>query len=106
MDIIDNPVSVLCEMYRVLKPGGRIYLNGPDVDTWTFDASDRFVTRKILRYFCDHKVNGWIGKQMPRFFADLGFADVVALPHTEFIPDYKIMSDLYLSEVVERRVMP
>ncbi|HJS83156.1 MAG TPA: methyltransferase domain-containing protein, partial [Nitrososphaera sp.] len=52
MEIIDDPVSVLNEMYRVLRPGGRLYVNAPDIDMWTFDADDREVTRKIVHHFC------------------------------------------------------
>jgi hypothetical protein len=69
---------------------------------WTFDAGDRFVTRKIVHYFCDQEVNGWIGRQMPRLFAEAGLIDIKALPVTTFLEDYKTMSDLYLAELLAR----
>ena len=105
MEVIDDPLGVIREMHRVLRPGGRIFLNGPDVDMWTFDASDRQVTRSIVHYFCDQEVNGWIGRQMPRLLIETGFSEIKALPFTVFVEDYVTMCDVYLSELVERALV-
>jgi hypothetical protein len=86
----------------VLRPGGRIFVNAPDVDMWTFDTSDRMVTRRIIHYFCDHEVNGWIGRQMPRFFGETGLTDIKALAVNVLIEDYDSQAEIYLSELITR----
>ncbi|HEX8687114.1 MAG TPA: methyltransferase domain-containing protein, partial [Pyrinomonadaceae bacterium] len=63
-EILGDPRRVLAEMVRVLRPGGRLVVNGPDVDAWAIDAADRETTRKILHYACDSESNGWVGRQL------------------------------------------
>src|SRR5689334_11605519 len=52
-EIIGEPRRALSAMVRVLAPGGRLIINGPDMDTWAIDSSYREVTRKILHYASD-----------------------------------------------------
>src|SRR5687767_15023 len=47
-EILDDPQQALAEMVRVTCPGGRIFINGPDIDMWAIDATDRHLTRKIV----------------------------------------------------------
>ncbi len=93
-EIIGEPRRVLAEMARVLRPGGRLVVNGPDVDAWTIDAADREVTRKILHHACDFETNGWVGRQLPAWCRELGLVDIhvapVGLCVTEFRPIYDL----------------
>lgn len=101
-EIVDDPGQMLKEMYRVTRPGGRIFVNGPDIDMWTFDANDRETTRNIVHYICDHEVNGWIGRQMPRLFAEVGWLDIKPVVATFPLPGFEMMCDLYLDNFVTR----
>ena len=100
-EIIEDPVQALREMLRVTKPGGRIFVNGPDVDGWTFDVPDRDLTRSILHHICDHEVNGWIGRQLPRLFMQFGGSNVITLSDSSFLHDFELMNDLYLKQLLD-----
>jgi ubiquinone/menaquinone biosynthesis C-methylase UbiE len=101
-EIIEEPRKAVGEMVRVLRPGGRIVINAPDIDLWSIDASDREVTRLILHYMCDHEANGWVGRQMPAFCQDAGLVDIQVVPVTGVIKDFNLIYEFWLGEVVER----
>jgi SAM-dependent methyltransferase len=73
---VPEPLPPLREMARVTKSGGKILIAEQDWDTFIIDASDRDVTRRITRHFCDMLPNGWIGRQLPAAMHDAGLADI------------------------------
>jgi SAM-dependent methyltransferase len=93
-EIIGEPRRVLSEMARVLRPGGRFFINGIDIDAWAIDSSHREVTRKIIHHACDFETNGWVGRQLPGWCKDLRLTSVcvtpVAVAFTEFDTLYEV----------------
>jgi len=101
-EIIDMPREVLAEMVRVTRSGGRIVVNGPDMDLWAIDSSNREVTRKILHYVCDHETNGWVGRQLPGWCQEMGLKDIQLVPTILINTDFNVLYDLCLRDFVER----
>jgi ubiquinone/menaquinone biosynthesis C-methylase UbiE len=104
-EIVENPAQVLREMFRVAKPGGRIFANGPDVDTWTFDVNDKATTRAFIHYFCDHEVNGWIGRQLPRMFAEMGGSSIKVSAQNYFSSDFDLVHQLFLQQSLNHAIV-
>lgn len=90
-EVLDNPLRVLAEMIRVIKPGGRIAINGSDMGLWAIDSSHRDVSRKLLNFVSDHETNGWLGRQLPRLYKEYGLTEVTIVPHTSIIPRYELL---------------
>ena len=104
-EIVEHPEQVLKEMFRVTKPGGRIFANGPDVDTWTFDVHDKATTRAFIHYFCDHEVNGWIGRQLPRMFAEMEGSSIKVSAQNYFSSDFDLVHQLFLQQSLNHAIV-
>ncbi|MCA1618668.1 MAG: methyltransferase domain-containing protein [Acidobacteria bacterium] len=103
-EIIGDPRGALAEMARVLRPGGRVVVNAPDVDAWTIDATDREVTRKVLHHACDFETNGWVGRQLAGWCKGLGLVDIRVAPVGLCITEFEPVYDLCLRVFAERAV--
>ena len=101
-EILQDPRQALVEMVRVTRPGGRIFINGPDIDMWAIDATDRDLTRKIVHYICDHETNGLVGRQLPGWCNELGLNEIAVVPLTSVVTDFRLLFDLWLGGLVER----
>lgn len=98
-----EPDRALAEMVRVVKVGGRVLVVDRDIETRTIDVPDRALTRRIVNFWCDSFLAGWIGRQLPRMFREAGLSDVVVEPVTVVDTDYAAFDAQYnLKRVVER----
>lgn len=75
-----QPVQVVEEMLRVVRPGGRIVITEPDLDTLVFHASPQAVVRKLTHWHSDSVRNGTIGRWLPEIFRRCGLHDVSIVP--------------------------
>jgi SAM-dependent methyltransferase len=92
---IEQPVPVVRELARVLRPGGGLVAYDNDWETLTVDDPDRALTRTILNAWCDRFPSGWIGRQLVPLFLDAGLGDVEALPRTLVLRDLDTADRLY-----------
>jgi ubiquinone/menaquinone biosynthesis C-methylase UbiE len=71
--------KALPEMVRVARPGGRVGVFDFDGDGLLIAHPDRALTRRIVASHCDNgAVNGWLVREIPSIFSDLGLRDVRA----------------------------
>lgn len=82
-EYLDDPERAIAELVRVTRPGGRVLVASPDLDSTLFDHPDREVTRRIVHRACDARPNGQAGRQLFRLMRAAGLADVAveALTH-------------------------
>lgn len=78
---VTDPGKVICEMARIVKPGGRIVVMDWDFDTVAVDHPDREQTRKLLHWRNDHHGgNNWSGRQLWRQMHDAGLQNLSVHP--------------------------
>jgi SAM-dependent methyltransferase len=98
-----EPARALAQMARVVKSGGKVVVLDRDIETRTIDVADRALTRRILNFWCDTFLCGWIGRQLPRLFHEAGLSDVTVEPVTVVDRDFTAFDAQYnLTRIVER----
>jgi len=98
-----HPERALAQMVRVVRTGGKVVVLERDIETRTIDVPNRAVTRRIINFWCDSFLGGWIGRRLPRLFREAGLSDVVIEPVTVVDTDYAAFDAQYnLKRVVQR----
>jgi hypothetical protein len=71
LECLDDPLLVMNEADRVLRPGGRAVWSHTDFDGIVVSGPDRLLTRKVLHAYSDHTppwtptADGQMGRQLP-----------------------------------------
>lgn len=98
-----NPHRAVREMARVTKSGGRLVIGEFDMETAIVDSPYRALTRKLLDYWCDSIPNGWIGRQLPGLFAELGLQAIQVKPLTIRMTTFAQWNDVFQIGATVRR---
>ena len=92
---LTNPQRALAEMVRVTRPGGRIVVFDVDWETLIVDAPNRSLTRKVVNSICDDHHNGWVGRQLFRYFKQASLTDLIVIPTASTMFDYATANQIF-----------
>ena len=73
---VDPAATVLQELKRVTRPGGRVMCVEMDWETAIVHPGERALTRRILNFSNDRHVDGWTGRRLTSLFKECGLVDV------------------------------
>ena len=78
---VPDPGSVLKELRRVVRTGGKVVVMDWDFETVAVDHTNRELTLRVLHWRCDHYGgNNWSGRQLLKHMTAGGFSHVKLNP--------------------------
>ncbi|GAB3873955.1 hypothetical protein GCM10029964_015130 [Kibdelosporangium lantanae] len=87
LHLVDDPARAMAEARRVLAPGGRAVLLGPDWDMIGVESDDPGTTRRLVHAKADTFPGPRIARGYRNLLLDAGFTDPVVEVHTIVFTD-------------------
>ncbi|WP_225730017.1 MULTISPECIES: methyltransferase domain-containing protein [unclassified Nocardia] len=87
LHMLDDPARAVAEARRILAPGGRAVLLGPDWDTIVIDSDDPQTTRRLIHAKANSLPSPRIARRYRNLLLDAGFTDPVVEVHTIIYTD-------------------
>lgn len=84
---LEDPARAVAEARRVLAPGGRAVLLGPDWDTVAVDSDEPETTRRLIHAKADSFPSPRVARRYRSLLLDAGFTDPVVEVHTLVFTD-------------------
>jgi ubiquinone/menaquinone biosynthesis C-methylase UbiE len=99
---LHHPETVLHEMARVTRPGGRVVVVDTDYGTLVIDSPEIDVERRLARFRAEHMHrNGYSGRQLYRLFKRQNLADISVEIFPVFLTDYAVARQVVALDKVE-----
>ena len=100
---LTRPEAAARELRRVLRDGGRTFVQDPDWETLLIGGVERERVRQIAASLCAHLANPSAGSSTPGLLRAAGFASVVAVPMLS-APTLARAYDLFLGSAIDYAV--
>jgi len=91
-----DPLQVLGQARRVLRPGGLLLAANADEDTRVYNGHDRALGRQITRAMADRGLDPWLGRRLAPLLTAAGFAVEREVALADLERDYAPESAGYL----------
>ena len=76
-----DPIAILRDLLRVVKPTGRIFIAETDWDTLAYCIPDKDLQRKVTLCFSDHHGDGWVARRLYGFCQQAGARQIEMHPY-------------------------
>lgn len=74
LEYVEDPVAVLREAARLVRPGGVVLAADTDWDTMAFNLADRELGRRVTRAWASTKADPWAGRRLGGWLTAAGLA--------------------------------
>lgn len=101
-EYLESPQTMLAEMHRVLRSGGRMVVFDFDYSGSIVDVPDRDLAERTQRAIAAAVPSPWIGGQLRGLFVGLRLRDIEVVPMTFLLPFelYRALAATALDEAV------
>ena len=73
-EYVEDVGAALTDAYRVLRPGGRLFVVDTDWDSIVLHSPDPGLTHRVLRAWDEHLADPYLPRRLPSLFRRAGFA--------------------------------
>jgi SAM-dependent methyltransferase len=87
-EYLDDVVTAIVEMFRVLKPGGRVLIHDSEWGAFLWHSSDPDRMARFMKVWDGHLADPHLPQSLGRKLADAGFKNVHAEPVVHVETDY------------------
>ena len=88
LSYLSDPVAVIRNLLRVIKPTGRVFIAETDWDTLSYCIADKELQRKVTLSFSDHHGDGWMARRVHWMCQQVGVAQLEMHPYVVYNAEY------------------